>query len=222
MASYVFSLDKIHISRPRSTFTDTDWVSLAVNIGGNTIFSQTIRIGDVKNGDHSVNLKSSPFLLDNDPNQTVAIHFHIENSGQKTQSQMDNVMGTIDNRMFALYSKRVIQKTDEADLPTAGDMPDDPNNPNGPTASVWGKDGNNTDWIGIIKQIVTLGLSLLAPGRCDGPVADDQIIVDGAKLATWTANGPHNEVRKYEGLDSPFGCGANSRYFVFFNLTAVG
>jgi hypothetical protein len=55
--------------------------------------------------------------------------------------------------------------------------------------------------------------------NCDGAVAVDQINVTGADLINWTTGtGMYSETGFYPGLDSPTGCGSNSRYNVTWSV----
>jgi hypothetical protein len=56
---------------------------------------------------------------------------------------------------------------------------------------------------------------------CDGPVAVDQVSTSGANLHEWAQAGPHTETRAYPGLESPDGCGGNSRYQVTWTVARV-
>jgi LGFP repeat len=50
---------------------------------------------------------------------------------------------------------------------------------------------------------------------CDGPLAADKISVSAAVLRDWTAEtGFHREEKYFPGVDSAWGCGSNSQYYV--------
>ncbi len=73
----------------------------------------------------------------------------------------------------------------------------------------------------VIKYSVPAALSAALP-NCDGPVAVDQIRVTGRKLEDLTRDsGQHTERRRYPGIDSPHGCGANSLYDVQWTIIRV-
>jgi hypothetical protein len=77
------------------------------------------------------------------------------------------------------------------------------------------------------EQRIAAGLSSIATSlassatnivfaNCDGWVAGDHIPVTGRTLADWGRG--HRETRDYPGLNSPTGCGDNSRYRVTWSV----
>jgi hypothetical protein len=84
---YMFVLEKFRIEKTRSTHEDTDYVNIAGKVATHPVTSQSKRIGDVNDGDHSVNLKYGPFTL-NDQEHAV-ISYQIVNSGHKRQSDIE-------------------------------------------------------------------------------------------------------------------------------------
>ena len=73
--------------------------------------------------------------------------------------------------------------------------------------------------------VVAGGIDALLPvvdlfvADCDGWVAGDQISINGAMLAQWTAGGPHQERRFYPGVTSNAFCGGNSEYYVTWDVS---
>jgi hypothetical protein len=62
---------------------------------------------------------------------------------------------------------------------------------------------------------------LFSDGRCDGPVALEQIVISGRDLQIATANGVHTVITDHPGIDSPTGCGDNSDYEVTWSIRRV-
>jgi hypothetical protein len=80
------------------------------------------------------------------------------------------------------------------------------------TGDIWGKIG-----AGAIQAVNWLAKMLVA--NCDGPVAIDKIAGTGDSFGKWTMGaGIRIQTRYYPGLDSDWGCGSNSRYYVTWTL----
>jgi hypothetical protein len=87
MSTYHFNLEKFHIHQTRAWHNDTDVVCLAVQVAGQMAKPHVVRIGDVNNGEHIVNLKVGPLkIADTDQ---VIITYQIVNSGHRGQAELD-------------------------------------------------------------------------------------------------------------------------------------
>ena len=56
-------------------------------------------------------------------------------------------------------------------------------------------------------------------GWCDGAVVADAVLASGSQLGDLTANGPQVVSNRYDGTDSNAGCGANSLYFMRYQVS---
>jgi hypothetical protein len=90
-ANYTFSLDSFHIDNTRSLHEDTDVVSVALKVDGQTIGPEISRVGDVNNGDHPVGLSIGPILVDR-PDARIEFNFQILNSGHQDDAEMDDLL----------------------------------------------------------------------------------------------------------------------------------
>jgi hypothetical protein len=87
MSTYHFNLEKFHIYQTRAWHNDTDVVCLAIHVGGQMTKPHVVRIGDVNNGEHIVNVKVGPLkIADTDQ---VVITYQIVNSGHSGQAELD-------------------------------------------------------------------------------------------------------------------------------------
>ena len=197
MARYTFRLDRFHISNTRSRHTDTDYVTIGLQIGDQTFPAQTKAMGDLNNGDYTVGLAFENVEID-DPAMPVIFNYQIVNNGHASQADLDKALTS---GAAQLAAKGAAALGDEL-VPGTG--------------SIWGMAANvAVQWLGGI---------LFAD--CDGPVAIDQIAVtaDALDQAIGEAlvDGTFSDTRAYPGTDSPAGCGSNSQYTVSWSVSRVG
>ncbi len=93
MTTYHFRLDRFHIFNTRALHEDTDVVSFGVKVGNSMLPPQIKHMGNVNNGDHSVDLKIGPVQI-NDDDTPVIITYQIINSGHRDQATLDSVLTT--------------------------------------------------------------------------------------------------------------------------------
>jgi hypothetical protein len=197
MARYTFRLDRFHINNTRSRHTDTDYVTIGLQIGDQTFPAQTKAMGDLNNGDYTVGLAFENVEID-DPAMPVIFNYQIVNNGHASQADLDKALTS---GAAQLAAKGAAALGDEL-VPGTG--------------SIWGMAASAAvQWLGGI---------LFAD--CDGPVAIDQIAVtaDALDQAIGEAivDGTFSDTRAYPGTDSPAGCGSNSQYTVTWSVSRVG
>jgi hypothetical protein len=197
MAQYSFSLDRFHISNTRSRHTDTDYVTVGLQIGGQTFPAQTKAMGDLNNGDYNVGLVFEGIEID-DPGTPVIFNYQIVNNGHASQADIDNALT---NGAAQLASEGATALGDKL-IPGSG--------------SIWGEAAS--------EAVKWLGGVIFAD--CDGPVAIDQVAVTAevldAAIDGANAGGTYSDTRSYPGTDSPTGCGSNSQYAVTWSASRNG
>jgi hypothetical protein len=198
MGSYTFTLDKFHIDDTRALHNDTDVVSFGIKVGNNTFEPQIKHMGDVNNGDHHVGLQFGPVEID-DPATSVVITYSIVNAGNKT---VDDELKTTSQTAMA-----------KADAETEIDGTP--------------KDGTETDgsssWWKKLWDIAAGDLIAALTADCDGPVATNRIVVTASAIDQQIAgNDTVSLTKSFPGVDSPHGCGGNSRYSVTHSISRTG
>jgi hypothetical protein len=167
-------------------------VTIGLKVGDITYPAQTKAMGDLNNGTYDAGLSFANVPVDAS-DTPVIFNFQIVNSGHQGQQDIDNALtkGTSN-----LASKGALALGEVIILGTG---------------SIWAEAASKaSEWLGGI---------LFA--NCDGPVAIDQVAMNGATLDAWTAQKPHREDRFYPGTDSALGCGSNSEYHVGFTFEHV-
>jgi hypothetical protein len=192
MSTYNFRLDRFRIDNTRARHTDTDFVTIGLKVGDITYPTQTTAMGDLNNGTYGVGLSFSNVPVDAS-DTPVIFNFQILNSGHKTQQDIDNALTNGASKLASTGASAL------GDLIIPG------------TGSIWAVAASKaSEWLAGI---------LFA--NCDGPVAIDQVAINGATLDAWTAPKPHVEDRFYPGTNSAHGCGSNSEYHVLFTFEHV-
>ncbi|WP_174297413.1 hypothetical protein [Sphingomonas bacterium] len=190
MAVFNFRLDSFSIENTRSRHTDTDHVAIGLRLDGQQYVTQTRNMGDLNNGSYPVGLAFTNIIV-TDNSTEVVFNWQVINNGHSSQAGLDNALTS---GATQLASTAATALGDDV-LPGTG--------------SVWGKvAGAVVGWLG--------GMVF---ADCDGPVAVDQVVLNGATLAAWTASGTHSETRYYPGIDSAHGCGSNSKYHSTFSIS---
>jgi len=88
---YIFRLDKFRIDTTRAVHEDTDFVSFAVKIGDQMLEPKIKRLGNLNNGDHTVDLEFGPLSV---PSTIVPVllNYQILNSGHKDDAQTTELL----------------------------------------------------------------------------------------------------------------------------------
>ena len=188
---YFFRLDEFRIERTRSLQEDTDHVNFALMIGGNMLDPLYKFMGDVNDGTHYVGLSYGPIPIEN-PNTVVKFNYQIMNHGH----------GSVDEAFKSTLDKSA---TVLGGMMTGVGLVCPPA---ATAAAIFG-----AAWKGVV-EIFKVFLT-----DCDGPVAIDQIETTERDLRNATSEtGEFRDTRYYPGIDSPTGCGSNSKYYVTWSV----
>lgn len=193
MPSFNFKLNKFTVGNTRSWHTDTDHIAVGLQVGDKKYPVQLATKSDVNNGTYVLNLGFTAIPIQN-AGLPVYFNFQIVNAGHHSQEAIDSALRNGFDSLVAMGAKALGDYL----IPGSG--------------SIWSAlGGKGADWL--------IGLAF---ADCDGAVAIDQLALNGATVAQWTASGPHIETRLYRGSNSPSGCGSNSEYHAQFSIERVG
>jgi len=202
-ANYVFSVDSIEILNTRSHHQDSNKASISVSIGNNGQPQTIVKdLGDQNNGHFPVGLSIGPLNVSS-PDIGIAFNYQVINSGHQNWDDIQKKLTTTGQAAAtagaaaataAIGGTAVGAALGTAVLPVIGTALG--------IAAAW-----------IVSNIVGL---LFA--NCDGPVAFEQIALKGSEIWVRTMNGPYSHVTYHPGLDSPSGCGSNSKYNVYWTI----
>jgi hypothetical protein len=205
MATYRFTLEHFSVITTRARGDDTDSVAFAAAVAGSRSPAQSLHVGDVDNGDVSVNLSSDPLFVASGTTRVVMSYAIYNGDASHLGMGLDSLVGkTIDE-----YLKQILEGGASQD--PGVQIPDDPSTPNNATF-------DDTSWLNVL-ELAAIG-SFLSPD-CDGMVAADVIGRSKEELdaAIDLADGiSYRQTRRYPGSDSPAGCGANSDYTVTWSV----
>jgi hypothetical protein len=188
---YDFSIDNVYIAKTRAPRNDSDVIGVSASV-------------DMPN-DNPADYGSNSFNLGDLNSQ----HYH------STGAQMPNVVvnpGDTAHFGFAIINSGLSHGTSgqvDSALNGVSDAAHDIVSKAYPIPYVWDYLNKGTHW-----------LNQFFIGYCDGGVAADRIDIDADTLAAWTdGTGSYDEWRRYDGTNSPNGCGANSEYYVHWTIT---
>jgi hypothetical protein len=192
MPVFNFQLDRFSIENTRARHTDTDHVAIGLKVDGVEYPTQTRHMGDLNNGTYPVMRGFNNIIVS--LNSTVAaFNYQIVNNGHASQQALDDALVGGAKKLASLAATALGNDV------LAG------------TGSIWGEVANSlVGWLGGIVF-----------ANCDGPVAADQIVLNGATLVSKTSAGIYSENRFYPGIDSATGCGSNSRYHAAFSISTA-
>jgi len=208
MAFYTFTIEGFHIDNTRSRFDDTDEVGGALQIGDETLPSQSRSNGDVDEGDYPIGFVFGPRLV-SQPNTAVVLSYSIYNGDT---SRLPKSLAAMSTDLVNKGVDSMIQGKD----PEQGDLSDFTNYPGAPENANFNFDAGS--WIKVL-EFITLA-NFLFPD-CDGFVAVGTI---GREKKKWDAliDDAGGDIRhasvQYPGTDSPAGCGSNSDYSVRWSV----
>ena len=158
---------------------------------------------DLDNGTFPLHLAVGPVTV-NDPNVGIAANYLIVNSGHSSWSTVDGLLTKAGNELASAGAKAATDAIDSAVgatygtviLPVIGTVL-------GPLAS----------WlVGELVGILTVD--------CDGPVAAEQPAFKGIDLwnRTQVPGASFQHTTYHPGIDSGWGCGSNSEYYVTWQV----
>jgi hypothetical protein len=189
-AKYRFTINSIRIDNTRAVHEDTVVVSMAAAVNNQEVSKNSKSMGDRNNGVHPVGLSID---ADVGPNQEISFSYVVMNTHVGTSALESLAQGAVN-----LASSKVSSAISGAIGSVAG-----------PLGGLAGVAANYI--IGSIGQLFTAG-------RCDGLVAADKITYPESQLRSLTSSGPITHTTFHPGLDSPTGCGSNSRYYVTWTI----
>jgi hypothetical protein len=193
---YTFTLNSFRITDTRSVHNDTDFVAMAVAVGnGAPIVLPTRPMGDLNNGTYQVSM-SIPNVPVGDK-QAVAFSYSIVNSGYDQNA--------VEQALKKAVSEGAQKAAEAGAVAAAQSIGVDPATAKAIEEAVGPS---------LIEKLVNVVFA-----DCDGPVAAGKHVYSGAQLAAATANGAVlSATDNNPGIDSPTGCGGNSRYYVSWSI----
>jgi len=198
VAVYSFTINSLQIVEPRSTFEDTDYVSLSVVVGNNAPITAPVQsMGNLGKGTYGVNL-----TIPNVPvgsNDAVSFTYSVLNSGYSS-----DIVEQAAEKAIAVAASKVGQLALKALI-----------------TGVTGGLGSILSVVGsaALGWLTSEALGFLFPD-CDGTVAGADHAYTGAQLAQQTANGSAISVTDYhKGTPSADLCGPTSEYYVTWEIS---
>lgn len=192
-ADYVFKLDEFWIYTTRSRDEDTDFVALTVKVDGQAPQTRTKAMGDLDDGHYPVGIRIGPIHIDR-ADTLVTMNYLIVNSGNADWNHINTVLTDATTALATSGGAAA-----GAAIGTAIPIP-----------------GLGTA-LGALAGLLVGSLVSLLTANCDGPVAVEQATMSGDFL--WSITHPNATTKKtytrltyHPGINSPAGCGANSRY----------
>jgi hypothetical protein len=200
----------MEVLNTRSLHTDTDYAGLTVLVTGQSAQTMTtpgkISGHDVDNGRFPIGLSVQINLQD--PADVVIINYNIVNSGHQSESDIDAALTQVGAALASAGAKAA-----------AGAVASGVGTLIGATIG--------TDIVPIIGSalgaiagwlINEIGSLIFA--NCDGPVASQQTAYLANQLWAQTQGDPKLSFAVNQpGVNSPDGCGSNSRYVTYWSIT---
>jgi hypothetical protein len=211
-----FRMQDFQILNTRSRHEDTDFVTMAVDVNGQTHGPVTVSMGDLNNGTFNPNISIGPIRVGEDL-PSVVVHYSIANMGHGDPSAIESKLQQLANQAIQFGGTELQQWLD-------GQIPQpDPSDPVTVVLAVVAPVVINiliTAGEKIANNFVD-GLIAAFFADCDGLCVFDNILIRPQDIAGFLATGQHQETRTYPGSNSPSGCGNNSEYQVTWSLTAA-
>lgn len=202
-ANYTFSLVSMRITNTRSAEKDSDKASVSIAVGGGNPVTVTRDLGNLGDGTYPLNLAVGPVAVD-DPNLGIAANYLIVNSGHSSWSTVDGLLTKAGNELASAGAKSATSAIGSAVGASIGSA----------VMPVIGTAlGAVAGWlVGNILGIVM--------ADCDGPVAAEQPALKGIDLwnRTQVPGASFQHTTYHPGIDSNWGCGANSEYYVTWQI----
>jgi hypothetical protein len=198
VAVYYFTIDSIQIVEPRSTFEDTDYVSLSIVVGNNPPITAPVQsMGNLGKGTFPVGLTIPNVPVG--PNDAVSFTYSVVNSGFSS-----DIVEQAVEKAISIAASKVGQLALKAIL-----------------TGVTGGLGSILSVVGAAAfgWLTGEALGFLFPD-CDGTVAGADHAYTGTQLAQQTANNSVLSVTDFhQGTNSPDLCGPNSQYYVTWSIS---
>jgi hypothetical protein len=191
---YKFTLDTIKIDNTRSRHEDTDYVSVSGAVGDQPTQGAVKALGDLNNGTYPIGLSVGPLSVE-EPDVGVTFDYIVVNAGHTTWEQVADLLQNAGDNMA-----RAVLGDAAAEMGFAPAQP-------------------------IVGSILTPAAALLIHGieelwvaDCDGAVAAELAVFKGSQLWAVAGHEPYTHSTFHPGLDSPTGCGSNSRYWATWTI----
>src|SRR5215813_8238327 len=128
MAFYTFTIEGFHIDNTRSRFDDTDEVGGALQIGDETLPSQSRSNGDVDEGDYPIGFVFGPRLV-SQPDTAVVLSYSIYNGDPARLPKSLEEMNTelVDKAVDAMVQGKDAEQGDLSDYTNYPGAPDNAN-----------------------------------------------------------------------------------------------
>lgn len=194
-ARYTVNLVSFDIGITRALHNDTDYVSLAAQLGDQPPLSTTRFMGDVNDGHHDVNLQLGPFDSVPGVSPNLTFSYLIMNKGHDDGNHLTAVQI---HDMLSEAAKDILKVV----YPQY--------------SSLWDNIDQFTKYLnGLVGDLIF--------ANCDGVVVADKVVASSTQLDQWTSTQDvYSPGRKdYPGTDSPIGCGRNSSYHVTWSVTRL-
>jgi hypothetical protein len=202
-ANYTFSLVSMRITNTRSSEKDSDKASVSIAVGGGNPVTVTSDLGNLGDGTYPLHLAVGPVAVD-DPNLGVAANYLIVNSGHSSWSTIDGVLTKAGDALASAGAKSATSAIGSAVGATIGTA----------ALPVIGTAlGALAGWL--VGEILGIVIA-----DCDGPVAAEQPALKGIDLwnRTQVPGASFQHTTYHPGIDSNWGCGANSEYYVTWQI----
>ncbi|WP_346148985.1 hypothetical protein [Kitasatospora cinereorecta] len=194
----------MRILTTRSAHEDSDKASLSLATSSESFKTEYRDLGDVNDGVYRIGLKVGPVRVDN-PGEKVVFNYQIVNAGHHSASDVEKSLRLAGGALANLGVKAASTAAGGVLGATVG----------GIVLPVIGS------ILGAAAGWLIGGFFDLIFADCDGPVAVEQVAVTGLDLWRNTSvsqNGVWWRETFHDGLDSPDGCGDNSRYYTTWSV----
>jgi hypothetical protein len=193
----------MRITNTRSKDNDSDKASVSIAVGGGNPVTVTRNLGDLDNGTYPLHQAVGPVAV-NDPNLGIAANYLIVNSGNSSWSTVDGLLTKAGNELASAGAKAATSAIGSAVGASIGSA----------VMPVIGTAlGALAGWLvgGLLGIIIT---------DCDGPVAAEQPALKGIDLwnRTQVPGASFQHTTYHPGIDSNWGCGSNSEYYVTWQV----
>jgi hypothetical protein len=193
----------MRITNTRSVHEDSDKASVSIAVGNGNPVTATSNLGDLNNGTFPLHMTIGPVTV-NDPNVGIAANYLIVNSGHANWATVNGVLTQAGNQLASAGARAATTAIGSAVGASIG---------TGIMPVVGTALGALAGWL------VSEFIGILA-ADCDGPVAAEQPAFKGISLwnRTQVPGASFQHTTYHPGVDSNWGCGSNSEYYVTWQV----
>jgi hypothetical protein len=205
-ADYTFSLLSMRITNTRSVHEDSDKASVSMAVGNGSPVTVTSNLGDLNNGTFPLHMAVGPVTV-NDPDIGIAANYLIVNSGHSSEATIDGLLTKAGNELASDGAKAATSAIGSAVGASIGSA----------VMPVIGTVlGAIAGWL--VSEIIGI-----LTADCDGPVAAEQPVFKGIDLwnRTQVPGASFQHTTYHPGIDSNWGCGSNSEYYVTWQVSRM-